>query len=59
MAVQCNNRVGSATIFLSAGCPHSVGVYVRELQTKGQRPSCSPGLAAVVTNDSCIMKLLS
>ena len=51
MAVQCNNRLGGATIFLSAGCPHSVGVKVRELQTKGQRPSCSPGLGAVVTND--------
>ena len=59
MAVQCNNRLGGATIFLSAGCPHSVGVYVKELQTKGQRPSCSTGLGAVVTNDYCIMTLLS
>ena len=24
MAVQCNNRLGGATIVLSAGCPNSV-----------------------------------
>ena len=59
MAVQCNNRLGGATIVLSAGCPHSVEIYGRELQTKSQRPSCSPGLGAVVTNDLCLMTLLS
>ena len=29
---------------LPAGCPHSVGVNGRELQTKSQNPCCSLGL---------------